>query len=221
MANYVLDPVVAFVQANPGVPLPFEAADWLGNRIGRLGAVGTVGYPSPYEASVGLRSLPTYTDRVRREVLGPYTGPIYGGTQPMANFPSIGYSAGYPSGWGGFGGEIENPWWMDLAYAAGGAYMGYQQSRGDAPAAAAGMPPASAYAGMGGYAAPPVGGACPTRPRLPTAFVADDPCGGSPRVFRNMGAVSSALMPGDFRAHRRVNKLAAKARRPRARARKR
>ncbi len=220
MANYVLDPVHAFVTANPGVPLPFEAADWLGNRIGRLGAVGNVGFPSPYEAKVGLRTL------APSGVIGPSEAAaiaagtfVPGGTRPVANFPSLGYSAGYPSGWGGFGGEIEEPWWMTATRAVAGGLGAYYGAQGAAEQAYY-VPPTGAGQ-MGLPTGPPSVGACPTRPRLPTAFVADDPCGGSPRVFRNMGAVSSALMPGDFRAHRRVNKLAAKARRPRARARKR
>ncbi|MEE9609210.1 MAG: hypothetical protein V3U03_15830 [Myxococcota bacterium] len=170
----------------------------------------------------------SYGERVRRAVMGPYTGPIYseqGGTQPMANHPYNGYSAGYPSGWGGFGGELERPWWMDVATAGMDIYRGLQfhDDRGT-PHAPGQLDYPGAQPGMGGAIDPRVQSAacCPTnRPKLPTAFVQDDPCGGSPRVYRNMGAVSSALMPGDFRAHRRVNKLAAKARRPRARARKR
>lgn len=75
--------------------------------------------------------------------------------------------------------------------------------------------------GGNGMANGGVVGACAPRPRLAPAVIVNNPCTGAPHVYKNMGAVSTGLFSGDFRAHKRVNKLASKAARGRPRRRKR
>lgn len=59
------------------------------------------------------------------------------------------------------------------------------------------------------YAPPANGGACPpARPRFVKAFVVNDPCGGSPRIYKEMGPVSTAITSGSIRESVRVRKFA-------------
>ncbi len=140
----------------------------------------------------------------------------------MADLPILSYQASSGGGLGSFGGfgDIIMGGLEGLGRAAfeqffpiEGPVVGMTQPWAGPPAGVPGVSPAQlapvAFAG---------GGGCVPGPRLPSAVIVDDPnpCR-SPQIYKKMGAVSTAITSGSFREHRRINKLAQKARRPGAR----
>lgn len=124
----------------------------------------------------------------------------------------------FAGGSGGFGEPFSggaSTWW-DLAGEVIGGVRDWALSR-DGNGNGGVQPTAFGHNSGGGGAVVAGGAACAPRPRLMSAVIVSHPCNGNPYVYKNMGPVSSGLFSGDFRAHKRVNKLASKAARGRSR----
>lgn len=126
---------------------------------------------------------------------------------------------GFAGGSGGFGQAFGETNFWDAVVQIGGALL--RGGNGNGVGFDPNAPPGQRF--MGGernrflLGDPGGAAACAPRPRLASAVIVNNPCTGAPHVYKNMGAISSGLFSGDFRAHKRVNKLAAKAARGRSR----
>ncbi len=179
-----------------------------------LGQAGVVTFGGP-----GAREIVTDRPGVQLHVLHPATIQVGGGNfvainqRPGAPGTVVGGamadlglgfsalprgSAGSAQQFGGFGDTV-----LQLAGLAGQFFSG-ERSQFVGPM----------NTGGGGGQVQQMQGDCAPRVARIRAEVRPDPCGKSPRIWMDMGAVDKALPQRAFTFHRQVNKLAKKAARP-------